>query len=92
MTNTVLFLGCSMTDPDVALLLEEVKIDSAATKPHYAVVLEAAKDPVVMNDLRNTYNIAVLSYGPDYSHLEKELQSLLDEVNAERSKTLTSTV
>ncbi|MDA1273134.1 MAG: hypothetical protein O2960_03640 [Verrucomicrobia bacterium] len=81
-----------MPDPDVALLLEEVKIDSAATKPHYAVVLAAAKIPVVVNDLRNTCNISVLSYGPDYSYLEKELQSLLEEVNAERSKTVMSTV
>jgi NAD-dependent SIR2 family protein deacetylase len=89
MTNTVLFLGCSMTDPDVALLLEDVKITTAASKCHYALVLEG-NNPVVTKDLQDTYNVKVLTYGPSHDALAAELQELLDLVIGERSKTSAS--
>ncbi len=85
-TNTVVFLGCGLEDPDVMLLLEDVKIISGSEKPHYAVVNK--KNNTLNNfhlkDLKEAYNIEVLRYGPSYEKLSEELEMLLNQVKIER--------
>ena len=44
LTNTILFLGCSLTDPDIQLVLENVNLSAPSAHPHYALV-EKAKTP-----------------------------------------------
>lgn len=79
-TNTILFLGCSMDDPDVTLLLENIFISTTAFKPHYAVELQGRVHPILKKDWESSYNISLLEYGPTYDDFTDniiELESLV---------------
>lgn len=69
LTNTIVFLGCSLDDPDILLLLEDVKIIGRHEKPHYAVVRQGETSSFVANDLLETCNVQLLEYGPSYDDL-----------------------
>jgi NAD-dependent SIR2 family protein deacetylase len=84
LTNTIVFLGCSLDDPDILLLLEDVKIIGRHEKPHYAVVREGETSPFVANDLLKTCNVQLLEYGPSYGDLVPELEALQSLVNGEK--------
>jgi NAD-dependent SIR2 family protein deacetylase len=86
LTNTVLFLGSGLEDPDMLLLLEDVRIAGRHEKPHYALTLKGTKNRFLIKDWKDTYNIDVLEYGPAYGNLEPELQSLLDKVSQIRAE------
>lgn len=81
MTNTVLFIGCGLNDPDINLLLENVYIRTSATKPHYNVTLEGVHK-TIKEYWKKSYNIETLEYGPKYENLADELKELYDEVEA----------
>lgn len=83
-TNTIVFIGCSLDDPDILLLLEDVHIVGRHEKPHYAVIRQGETRSSVAKDLLETYNIRVLEYGPAYTDLVPALDALLDLVNNER--------
>jgi len=85
LTNTIVFIGCGLEDPDMMLLLEDVQITGRHEKPHYALTLKGSKNKFLISDWKTTYNIRVLEFGPDYSALTHELQNLLDHVNAVRA-------
>lgn len=80
-TNTVLFLGCGLEDPDIMLLLEDVRIAGRHEKPHYALTLKGTKNRFLIKDWKDTYNIQVFEYGPTYANIEGELQALLTKVS-----------
>jgi len=90
MTNTVLFIGCGLNDPDVCLLLEEVKIVGSPSRPHYILVKQGAHNPFALDDWNASYNISVLEYGPDHDALKSDLGSLFDQVESIRSSGSTS--
>ena len=50
MTNTVLFLGCGMTDPDLLEILEDVKITATPAKPHY-ILTKSGQSESIRKDL-----------------------------------------
>lgn len=85
MTSTVMFVGCGMQDPDVLLTLEEVKISSSSNRPHYALVRQGEVSSYVLQDLRKSYNVQALEYGPTHEELKTSLQELLNEVEAIRA-------
>lgn len=85
-TNTVLFLGCGLEDPDIMLLLEDVRIAGRHEKPHYALTLKGTKNRFLIKDWKDTYNIQVFEYGPSYANIEAELQSLLFKVSQIRAE------
>jgi len=92
LTNTIVFLGCSLTDPDISLLLEDVKIitkqdSSKPTRTHYAFQREGEKDEIAVSDLLRTYNVKVISYGPNYKDLEPALKQLVEQVTGQRAIT-----
>lgn len=63
-THTVLFIGCSLEDPDVQLTLEEVNIvGSSGKRPHYALILKGSQNQFGLIDWKETYNIRALEYG-----------------------------
>lgn len=84
-THTCLFIGCSMDDPDINLLLEDVKIASNATHPHYVLVKTGATSLIKTNNWRDTYNIKALEYGENYEDLPKVLEKLVDAVSEQRA-------
>jgi hypothetical protein len=89
LTHTVIFLGCSLEDPDVQLLLEEVKITGSSERPHYAIIRRRSQDVLTLADWRKTYNICVLEYGPSHDNLSEGLRELIELVEAERATTIT---
>lgn len=88
LTSTVIFLGCGLDDPDVLLVLEDVKIVSSNNRPHYALVLKNTHNNYMINDWQQTYNIKVLQYEPDHLALITELEDLLEQVIQLRARNL----
>lgn len=84
LTNTIMFIGCGLEDPDMLLLLEDVRITGRQNKPHYALIKQG-KHEFQIRDWRATYNIAVVEYGPDHESLTDELQNLLEQVEIARA-------
>lgn len=62
--NTVVFLGCSMTDPDIQLVLENTNIAATSDHTHYAVLPEG-RHPALLRAMENSYNIKALQYEYD---------------------------
>lgn len=76
--NTVMFIGCGMSDPDIQLVLENTNIAAYSDHPHYAV-LPKGRHQALIKALERTYNIKIL----EYDHVEGDghvdlLTSLID--------------
>ncbi len=85
LTNTILFLGAGLSDPDVQLILENAQIAAPSTNCHYAVI-GSGRHHSEIAALKKTNNIHVLEYpAGDFSSLEGSLESLASEVMAYRS-------
>jgi hypothetical protein len=87
LTHTVVFIGCGMSDPDVSLLLEDVKIIGNSQSTHYALVKAGSTEPAVAADWAATYNVKCLEYGPDHADLVADLDALVEQVNLRRQTT-----
>ena len=59
--NTVLFLGYSMSDPDIQITLENINLNSPADHTHYALVSKF-DHASLRASLTGTYNISFLEY------------------------------
>lgn len=79
LTNTVLFLGYSLNDPDINLILENVANTTPSSNPHYIVVKEGVPGPVKEYWLKS-YNIVCLEYGPDHTNFQENIENLWTEV------------
>lgn len=83
--NTVVFIGCGFEDPDVLLLLEEVKITASSNKPHYILIKQGSQTEFALRDWIKTYNVRALEYGPDHDDLTTSLVALSARVDVIRS-------
>lgn len=80
--STVLFLGCSMTDPDIQLILENTNISAKSDHPHYAVMAKG-QHKAINKAMRKSYNIDILEYDNadgTHSELEEGLLELVEKV------------
>jgi hypothetical protein len=85
LTNTLLFVGCSLTDPDIQLILENVNISAPSTHPHYALV-EKVQHRSIKAAIKTTHNI---EYPPTRHDLALEgLAALKDKAILLRSRTI----
>lgn len=87
LVNTLLFIGYSLSDPDIALVLESAQLSVPARHPHYALV-PSGRHPALTQALRNTYNVRLLEYpaaGDDHSSGLAALRELRDLVNSYRA-------
>lgn len=84
-TNTILFIGCSMEDPDINLILENVYITTGDALSHYVVTIDNINQNLE-NDWKKSYNITTLKYGPTHDELASNIKSLVEEVLAYRNK------
>jgi hypothetical protein len=64
--NTVLFVGYSVNDPDIQLILEDVKVTTSGSYPHYAL-LSKFEHTSMRRVFLETYNISAIEY-PDGNH------------------------
>lgn len=79
LTYTVVFIGYSLNDPDISLVLRNIKKTSNVTTPHYILVSGKQKEPV-KKYWKDVYNVSIIEYGDSYDKLEPELQKLKEEV------------
>lgn len=87
-SHTVIFIGCSLDDPDVQLIIEDVNIITSAQKPHYILIKRGSQNYFNLSNWKQTYNIKALEYSPTHDDLVTDLGTLLDSVNEIRSKQL----
>jgi hypothetical protein len=85
LTHTCIFIGCSLDDPDVLLLLEDVRITASSHRPHYVLVLEGKTSPYMKRDWLDSYNVKTLEYGPSHDVLLDDLKALLEDVETIRA-------
>lgn len=79
-TNTLLFVGYSLSDPDIQLLLENANIAARSSHTHYALV-EDDLQPDIEQAAASAYNIHFIKY-PKGCHdkAEELLLALADQV------------
>ncbi|WP_081666158.1 SIR2 family protein [Pseudogulbenkiania ferrooxidans] len=85
LTNTCIFIGCGMDDPDVLLILEEVRIAANSDRPHYALFREGSHTEFVKKDLASAYNVRCLEYGPGHDNLIEDLKELEQQIDGMRA-------
>jgi SIR2-like domain len=79
--NTLLFIGCSLVDPDFTLLLENTNIKCPSAHPHYAVLEGGQAEPLRLAT-RTVYNVHCLEYTAGQHHEVVEgLKDLHDRVD-----------
>jgi hypothetical protein len=69
LTNTLLFIGYSLTDPDIQLLLENSTITAKSAHPHYAV-MPTGTHSTLKAAYRRAYNVEILEYSDQNNHEE----------------------
>ena len=76
-THTFVFLGTSMRDPDMQLLLEDHAYRFEGSRPHYIAMPENSARTGTLKVLEETMNLKALLYDPADNH-----KSLADSVAA----------
>jgi len=86
LTHTLLFIGYSISDPDIQLLLENGSITSPSDHPHYAVMKQGMHHAIKASFLR-TNNVEIIEFDPsnDYEELIVGLEELFNRVDELRS-------
>lgn len=84
MTHTFLFLGASMRDPDMALLLEDYSLRYKGSRPHYVVMPEGSMSSQVLEVMEHSMNFQTISYDSTDNHAQlglgiKELRTQVEE-------------
>lgn len=79
LTHTIVFLGYSLQDPDINLLLQFLHNTANTSCPHYLVSV-SGNNAQLIRHWKNTYNISLIEYGADYSRFESALEELRDLV------------
>jgi hypothetical protein len=85
-THTFIFLGASMRDPDMQLLLEDHAYRFEGSRPHYMVMPENSARLGTLRVLEETMNLKALLYDPADNHrsLAESVAALVPKVEAAR--------
>jgi hypothetical protein len=84
LTHTIFFLGYSLTDPDIQLVLENVNITAPSPHPHYFVT-ENNINKAIKEASKRAYNIEFIEFtAGDFNELNDGLLELLDSVKTSR--------
>jgi SIR2-like domain len=92
MTNTLIFIGCGIGDPDISLLLEQYARSFANSPPHYFITpSKPSQDYAKL--LKDNYNLVCVDYSNRNEHEElvesiAALVDLVDDSRSELAKTL----
>jgi hypothetical protein len=87
-THTFVFLGASMRDPDMQLLLEDHAYRFEGARPHYMVMPENSARLGTLRVLEDTMNLKALLYDPANNHqaLANSVAALVPKVEAAREE------
>ncbi len=87
LTNTILFIGCGLNDPDIQMILENSNIAVPSGHPHYSIV-EEGRHHSLIESIKKTYNIQLLEYqNGEHGQAVTALQDLSKRVEAYRATT-----
>jgi hypothetical protein len=79
-TNTILFVGYSLADPDIQLVLENATISASCSHTHYALVEDSLQEDIE-EAAKRAYNIHFIKYPVGrYDEAARMLQELAAEV------------
>lgn len=87
-THTFVFLGASMRDPDIQLLLEDHAYRFEGARPHYMVMPENSARTGILQVLEQTMNLKALVYDPADNHkaLADSVAELVGKVELAREQ------
>lgn len=87
-THTFVFLGTSLRDPDVQLLLEDHAYRFEGSRPHYMAMPENSVRSGILRVLEDTMNLKALLYDPADNHksLGDSIAALVPKVEAAREE------
>jgi hypothetical protein len=87
-THTFVFLGASMRDPDIQLLLEDHAYRFEGSRPHFMVMPQNSARSGTLRVLEQTMNLQALLYDPANNHqaLADSVAALVPKVEAAREK------
>jgi hypothetical protein len=87
-TNTFIFIGCGVNDPDIRLLLEDYSFRFSFAKKHYIIMPKNSLDKQVLSVVEETMNLKAIMYDPkDYhSELTTSLEELVKLVEIKRQE------
>jgi hypothetical protein len=87
-THTFVFLGASMRDPDIQLLLEDHAYRFEGARPHYMAMPQDSARAGTLRVLEDTMNLKALLYDPANNHqaLADSVAELVPKVEAAREK------
>lgn len=84
LTHTILFLGYSLTDPDIQLVLENVNIAAPSPHPHYFVTTSNINSAIKEAN-RRSYNLEFIEFAEEnYMELNEGLFELAESVKENR--------
>jgi hypothetical protein len=86
LTHTLLFVGCSLTDPDIQLVLENANIAVPSSHPHYALV-EKMRHKSIKSAIKLTHNVDLIEYRKGkHQDATDAMGDLRDKVLARRAE------
>lgn len=87
-THTFVFLGASMRDPDMQLLLEDHAYRFEGARPHYMAMPNDSTRTGILRVLEETMNLRALVYDPADNHKElaDSVAALVGKVEAAREQ------
>jgi hypothetical protein len=86
-THTFVFLGASMRDPDMQLILEDHAYRFEGSRPHYMIMPQSSARAGMLAVLEETMNLKALLYDPADNHKEltEAVAALVPLVEAARA-------
>lgn len=85
LTSTLIFVGTSMDDPDLQIMLENANISCPSDYPHYAI-MEKHKHAIRKKILRENFNVQTVEYPRGrHDYMVEMLRSLSQKVDEWRS-------
>jgi hypothetical protein len=84
LTHTILFIGYSLTDPDIQLVLENVNITAPSSHPHYFVT-ESNLHSAIKDANKRAYNLEFIEFPiGEYDELNTGLIELTEIIEEHR--------
>ncbi|BCM07128.1 hypothetical protein MAFF241647_14850 [Ralstonia solanacearum] len=81
LTNTILFIGCGIDDPDIRLVLEDLNFGAVGSRCHYFIAAQGAVNQDLKHVLGDTMNLKILEYPyKDGSHDHSALTASLKDL------------
>lgn len=87
MTHTFIFMGASMRDPDIRLILEDYANRYSGARPHYMVSPEGEIPAPVLEVIEESMNLRTITYDSVDNHVQlaEGIAELKDLVGLERA-------